>query len=325
MRMLQIRTWLRLLFLPFLVVGLLACNAAVGVPAATPAPTTTLGPTQTSAPTQTPTPVPTPTLIPTATPIPPVRLGIDWPSRVSPMTPLPVAVRWVVPPGLAGSARFSATVVDPEAKVYATFELTEQEGDRYFSPEMLHLPLEPMPGYWWLTVRVDSSLEHIGIPVFSFQAEPVTFRDLTGLLPRGVGLRVPEDFEEVLVQGDLVAGGRVWGYGQGEVGLWWAPGPTQNLLWNNALVMLEATYASDDRYALPSPPVEVVPLMWQGRTAFEFAEMWPDAEGGPGIAWVIQGADYRLYALRARAVGAAEIPAMLLDVAHTFGFPAASD
>ena len=320
--MLRIRMWLRLLFLPVLAAGLLACS---GVPAATLAPTTTPGPTQTPSPTETPTVVPTPTLVPTATPVPPARLGIDWPTRVSPMTPLPVAVRWVPPPGITGHAQFSASVVNPEAEVYATFELTEQDGERYFSSEMLHLPLEPMPGYWWLTVRVDSSLEHIGIPVFSFQAEPVAFRDLTTLLPRGAVLRVPEAFEEVLVQGDLVAGGRVWAYGQGEVGLWWAPGPTQELLWNNALVMLEATYAADDRYPLPAPPVEVVPLMWQGQTAFEFAEMWPEAEGGPGMAWVIQGADYRLYALRVRAVGASEIPALLVDVAHTFGFAAASD
>jgi hypothetical protein len=241
------------------------------------------------------------------------------------MMPLPVAVRWAPPPGITGDVRFSATVINPEGKIHAAFALTEHEGDRYYSSELLHLPLEPMQGLWWVTVRVESALEYVGIPVFSFQADPVVFRDLTPVLPAGVALRLPEGFEEVVVQGDLLAGGRVWTHGQGEVGLWWAPGPTQELLWNNALVMLEATYPADERYAPPAPPTEVLPLQWQGRTAFEFAEMWPDAEGGPGTAWVIQGADFRLYVLRARAVGVSEIPALLVDVAHTFGFSGSSN
>jgi hypothetical protein len=312
--------WLSLVFVSVLAAGLLGCTTSPGMPEATGAPTATLGPTATPAPSATPAPTSTPTVVPTATPVPPARLAIDWPSRVSPMTPLPVAVRWMPPPGITASAEFSATVVNPAGRIYATFALTESEGDRYFSPENLYLPLEPMPGYWWLTVHVNSPLERVGIPVFSFQAEPVVYQDLTSVLPGGASLRIPEGFEAVLEQGDAVAGGRVWSHGQGEVGLWWAPGPTEPLLWNNALVMLEATYTADDRYPPPAPPAEVLPREWQGQTAFEFAETWSGAGEGPGVAWVIQGADYRLYVLRVRAVGAVEVPALHLDVAHTFGF-----
>ncbi len=320
MHMRHIKQVLRLLWLPVLAAGVLACSTVPPEPTMTPAPTVTPAPTETPTPTATPPPVPTPTMTPTPTPIPPARLDVDWPSQVSPMIAMPVAVRWQPPPGISDAPTFVASVVDPEGALYTTFALTEQEGDRYAAAEPLYLPLDPTPGYWWVKVDVESSLQYAGFPVHFFQVEPVTFSDLSDAIPTGTSLRLPEGFEEVLAQGDQVAGGRVWTMGSGEIGLWWAPGPTQDLLWNNALVMLEAAYDADERVAPPAPPAEVLPVTWQGRTAFEFAETWPDGTRGPGRAWVIQGSGFRLFALWVRAVEGSEVPALHVNVAYTFGF-----
>lgn len=301
-----------------LTLGLTGCDLVLS-PAPTAMPTTPPTPTATPAPTWTPAPTPT------ATPIPPAVLTILWPERVSPLEPSAIEADLVPPAGMDPAARLSATVADPEGVVYATFELNKREGNRYRSSERLQLPLEPLSGIWWLVVHVESPLAHAGTPVAYFEVEPVAFRELTGTLPSGVTMRVPLGFEEVMAQGDTWAGGRVWAYENGEVGLWWAPGPTEELLLSNAVVALEATYDADTRYPPPPAPTEAASITWQDRTAFEFAEAWPGADGGPGWAWVIQGPDLKLYILRVRAVGSNDVPPIHLEVVHTFGFPAPSE
>ena len=94
------------------------------------------------------------------------------------------------------------------------------------------------------------------------------------------------------------------------------PGPTEALLLNNAVVMLEATHDPD------APPAAefVEETAWQGQTAFLFREQWPGREGGPAAVWVIQGPDYWLYVLRIRAVGVDPIPALMETIAATFAF-----
>ena len=111
-----------------------------------------------------------------------------------------------------------------------------------------------------------------------------------------------------------MAGGRVWRYGGGEVSLWWAPGPVEPLLLNNAVVMLEATH---DPSAVPQV-LGVEETEWQGQTAFLFQEDWPGANGGPAEALVIQGPDHHLYVLRVRATGGEVIPSLLRQVWETF-------
>jgi hypothetical protein len=239
---------------------------------------------------------------------------------VSPLFPVPIAVSLVPPYGMVANATITATVIDPEAQVYATFDLTERRGDRYGAPDGLSLPFAPLPGYWWLIVHVDSALPVVGDPALFFEIEPVALHDLSAVLPGEVTLNVPQAFAEVVAQGDSGAGGRVWTFGRGEVGLWWAPGPAEALSVSGALVLLEATHAADGRFGAPPALTEALPTTWQGAPAFEFPEVWPGAAGGPGRTWVIKAADHTLYALRVRALGADAIPALHAEVAQTFGF-----
>jgi len=282
--------------------------------------------TATAQPGPSPTPIPTwtPTPVPTATPIPPAYVEAQLPSRISPLVPVSIEALFVAPPGVEAGVRIDATVMDPKAGVYATFELSERDGDRYRSPEMLQLPLEPLSGYWWLIVHAETQLSVGGTLALFFEIEPVTSRDLTGTLPSGVTLGVPADFREVVAQGNQQAGGRVWQHRDGEVGLWWAPGPTEALLLSNALVALEATYAAEagarGRSEAVPAPVEFFETEWQGQPAFEFPEMWLEPDGGPGRAWVIQGPDDWLYILRVRALGLEMLTSLHVEVANTFAF-----
>ena len=175
-----------------------------------------------------------------------------------------------------------------------------------------------------MIVHAETQLPVEGTPALFFEIEPVTYRDLTGTLPSGVTMGVPADFREAVAQGNQQAGGRVWQHRDGAVGLWWAPGPTEALLLSNALVALEATYAADagarGRSEAVPVPVEFFETEWQGQPAFEFPEMWPDPDGGPGRAWVIQGPDDWLYILRVRALGRETLPSLHVEVVGTFAF-----
>ena len=270
-------------------------------------------------PTPAPAPSPTPTLppTPTATPIPPLALTIHWPEQVSALQPATIQVELVPPPGVSVTATVRAAVIDPRGLPYRTlFDLTPQGGNLYAAEEPLDLALEPLEGDWQLSVYVHSALEVEGEHTVVFQPAPIPFRDLAGILPAGANMQVPQEFVEAAFQGDQVAGGRVWRYGDGEVSLWWAPGPVEPLLLNNAVVMLEVTH---DPSAVPQVP-GVEETEWQGQTAFLFREDWPGANGGPAEALVIQGPDHHLYVLRVRATGGEVIPSLLRQVWGTFAF-----
>lgn len=264
--------------------------------------------------------IPSPTLppapTPTATPIPPLALTIRWPDQVSALHPVPIEVELAPPPGIGVTATVRATVMNSTNQFYRFFDLAQREGDLYAAEGLLQLPLEPPEGDWWLIVHVQSALEVAGERTLKFQPLPIPFRDLAGALPDGVSLHVPQDFAEMTSQGDQVAGGRVWRYGGGEVALWWAPGPSEPLLLNTAVVMLETTH---DPVA-PPWVFDVEETEWGGRTAFLFHEDWPRAGGGPAEALVVQDSDYQLYVLRVRARGGETIPTLLRQVWETFAF-----
>jgi hypothetical protein len=266
---------------------------------------------------------PDPTRTPTVTPIPPLALTIHWPGQISALRPTRIEVELAPPPGIAASAKVHATVKDPDFRLYQEFDLIPQTGNLYVSEGLLQLPLEPAPGDWWLVIDVESELGVEGKRSRFFQPAPIAYRDLTGLVPTAVSLRVPQDFEQVQVQGDLTAGGRVWRYGDGEaspygeVALWWAPGPHKFLSLNTAVVMLEATYGADAPTVTTTEETE-----YQGQTAFRFHETWPGPEGGPAEALVVQGPDYWLYVLRVRALGGGEIPRLMREIGETFAFTA---
>jgi hypothetical protein len=243
-----------------------------------------------------------------------MALTIPWPEQVSALQPVYIEVELLPPPGVSMTATVRATILDPMGLPRWLFTLTPREGNLYVAEEPLRFPLEPEEGDWRLLLYVRSELEVEGERELVFQPAPISFRDLMDVVPAGIELRVPQDFVEVVSQGDPWAGGRVWRYGDAEVALWWAPGPVEPLLLNNAVVMLEATCDSD----APPRVLDVEETEWQGQTAFLFYEDWPGAGGGPAEALVVQGPDYWLYVLRVRTLGGETIPPLLHQVWETF-------
>ena len=249
-----------------------------------------------------------------------MQMAVIWPQQVSALQPVPIEIELVAPPGVAAEATVTAIVLDPSWHVWALFHLWPQGGNRYGAEEPLRLPLEPMEGDWRLAVSVKSELRVVGERRVVFRPAPIQFRDLAEALPARASVRVPHDFFERLAQGDPQAGGRAWRYEDGELALWWAPGPLNPLLFNTAVVMLDATHDVER----PPQVMGVEEIEWQGQTAFLFQENWPEDEygtpAGPAEAMVIQGPDYHLYVLRLRALGTETIPPLLRQVGQTFSF-----
>jgi hypothetical protein len=295
-------------FLGILLTFLASC--ALATPISTPTPDPTPTPTFTPSPTLIPSPTPT------ATPIPPLVSSIHWPERVSALEPVFIEVELVPPPDVGVTATVRASVTGPGGQPRRSFDLMPREGNRYAAAEPLYFPLEPPEGNWLLVVYVRSALEVAGERHLAFRPDPIQFRNLADVLPVGVDVRVPQDFVELLAEGDRWAGGRVWRLGGAEMGLWWAPGPAEPLLLNNAVVMLEATYDPKD----PPDVLDVEELEWQGQMAFLFREDWSRMGGGPAEAWVVQGPDHWLYVLRMRTLGDEDIPLLLRQVWETFTF-----
>jgi len=247
-----------------------------------------------------------------------LQFAIRWPDRVSALEPVLVEAELIPPPGVSATATVNAVVFDPEGIPYWTSELAPQEEGVYVSQTPLRLSLRPMAGEWRLQVNVQSNLEVEGRRELVFRPAPVPFRDLGGVVPSEVEMSVPQAFEKVTAVGDLVAGGRVWRYSDGAVELWWAPGPAEPMLLNNAIVMLEATHDSD---ALPEAlDLNGDEIAFQGQPAFLFHESWPGAEGGPAQALVVQGPSRWLYVVRVRAWGSDTIPELVRQVGETFTF-----
>jgi hypothetical protein len=287
-----------------------SCAPVATAPTPTPTAIATPIPTLTPSPTLTPTPTPTPT------PIPPLALTIRWPEQVSALHPVPVEVELIPPPGVSVTATVQATVLGPEGFPLGLFDLLPRDGNLYAAEEALRLPLASPDADWQLLVSVQSTLPVEGQRVLTFRPVPILFRDLSGVLPPAVDLRVPQEFDEVAAQGDQVAGGRVWRFDGGELALWWAPGPVEPLLFSNAIVMLEATRGPQGLSRVP----EAEEIEWLGHTAFLFREDLPGAEGGPSESMVVQGPDYWLYLLQVRALGGETIPPLLREVWETFTF-----
>jgi hypothetical protein len=195
-------------------------------------------------------------------------------------------------------------------------DLVPLGGNRYATEGPIQFPLEPPEGQWRLFIIVRSPLEVTGERNLAFRPEPIAFRDLTNVLPPGVDVRVPLSFWEVVAEGDQWAGARVWRYGDGEMGLWWTPGPAEPLLLNNALVMLEATHDPDR----PPDVLSVEETEWQGQMAFLFLEDWSAMDGGLAEAIVVQGPDRWLYVLRMRTIDSTGTPLLLRQVRETFVF-----
>ena len=152
-----------------------------------------------------------------------------------------------------------------------------------------------------------------------FTPQRVPHHVLTSTLPAGVEFRVPQAFALVAAQGDQFAGLRAWGYRDCEITLAWAPGPTEPLRGDTALVLVEATY--DPEYAINIEAGEQATWGEDERSAFLYHERWKgETKTTPAEALVVQGPNYLLFALRIRARTQDQIHPLCRDVRGTFGF-----
>jgi hypothetical protein len=313
----------RLLLLLLALILLSGCRLG---PTPAPVATLTLAPTVAPPPSPTataiPAPTPTATATPTATPIPPVYLTIEFPRPVTALEPVPIRVLIQEPAGINAHVRLSARVIDAQDQLYTTFDMAPQGREGWWvADEELQLPLEPQPypGVWHLIIDAEADLPIRGYRDRVFTPQWVPYRVLTDTLPVGAELHVPQAFTEATNWGDPTAGLRTWRYRDCEVTLAWAPGPTESLLRDNALVMAEAIY--DLQYEIS---VEAIEEMTWGEgewSAFLFYERWRgQRKSVPAETLVVQGPDYQLYALRVRAQNQDEIHALCRDVRATLRF-----
>lgn len=318
--------WCGWVALAILALGMVACGPSRAMDATATATAVPASTTVPSPPTMTPTAAPTPTTAPTptVTPEPTLRISVLWPERVSPLEPIPVEITFDPPPVDAQLA-VSATVLQPNGERYAVFELAPDSASggsnpaHYVAPEPLRLPLMPASGTWWLVAHVEVPYPLVGFRVRTFIAETPSFRDLAGVLPDGVRIQVPEAFETRIATGGPQAGGRVWGYEGGELGLWWTPGPAEALTLTTARMMVEASRAANAPTGLPPEVAASESLTWQAQPAYRFEERWEDASS-VGVVWVIQDDQDWLYVLRLRPAEDGWMPGLLEATADTLSF-----
>jgi len=113
-------------------------------------------------------------------------------------------------------------------------------------------------------------------------------------------------------EGDQISGVRVWSMLDGEVGLWWLPGPAEPLSLDTASVMLAASHPEDANVEILS----LQTLEWGDLSGFRFVEDWFE---GPAEALLVQGPDRWLYLVRVRALDDGEISPLLRDIQASFG------
>jgi hypothetical protein len=266
-------------------------------------PTPTLPP----APTATATPLPTPT----PTPIPPIPLTIHWPHTVSALEGVSPVVEL---PGLVTrdpDARVSARVTDPRHRIVWESEL-ECSGDGMCSPlSPLHLPLYSEEGRWRLAILVRTQAEISGRRTMTFRPDPIPLQDLSGQVRSTIRLPIPQSFTVVQQMGDEVAGGRVWTGAGGEVGVWWLPGPAEDLTPDTAQMVVEATLPARENVQIESLEAGE---NW-GLPAVYFAEQWAD---GAARSVVVQGPDRWLYLLRVRGLDGEPVPPLFEEIWNGF-------
>jgi hypothetical protein len=294
------------------------------VPTVTISPTP-VKPTATATPTDTPTPTPTATPTPTSTPVPPVHLEIKLTKPVTALKPVTWRVLMEEPPGVDARLDASARVIDAQDQLYATFEMVpEGQGDWWVPVGTLQLPLEPepYPGVWHLIIDAEADVPIEGYRDRVFTPQRVPYHVLTDTLPIGVQLHVPQAFPQVQMEGDQTAGLTAWGYEDCQITVAWAPGPTERLAYDVALVLAEAIQpTSDQQIEVKIENSEELAWGEDEQTAFLFRESWKsEGKSTPSETLVAQGPNYRLIALRIRAQNQDTLHPLCRDVRETLAF-----
>jgi hypothetical protein len=236
------------------------------------------------------------------------------------MEPVPIEVELLPPPRVTVTATVRAVVRHSHEGLIYEAPLVEKTGNIRAAEDPLRLPLRPPEGTYRLIILLDSNVRAVGSRVVYFEPVPIPFHELAPGEPagvhEGVQLYVPLEYPQAIASGGPWAGQREWRLGRGVLSLWWAPGPTEELLLDGAAAMLEATHD-------PTSPPQVAaaePMEWLGQQAFLFRERWPGVDGGAAEALVVQGSDFWLYVVRIRAVGSGPIPEILYRVRDSFAF-----
>lgn len=268
-----------------------------------------LAPTPSIAPSPTLLPVPTPV----PTPLPPIPLRVRFPATVSALEETYVVVEALGLPERDPAATLRATIYPPgweEPFWESPLELEDASGI-YRSREPIHFPLETLPGKWRLEVAVHSRTVVWGSRWLRFSQRPLALWDLAPLGPRRVSLQVPQDFPKVRQEGDTTSGVLVWEWRGERLELWWTPGPIKGLTLDTALMVLEATHPLTGGVEI----TEVQEILRDGRRGFRFLERWPE---GSAEVLLLQGTDYRLYLLRAKAKGMVDLSPLMRQIGETF-------
>ncbi|RME37947.1 MAG: hypothetical protein D6793_03495, partial [Thermoflexia bacterium] len=92
---------------------------------------------------------------------------------------------------------------------------------------------------------------------------------------------------------------------------WWTPGPTKRLTLDTAQMVVEATHPTTGGVEITATTA----IPGKEPRGFQFSERWPD---GSAEAILLQGADYRLYLLRAKTRGAADLSPLMQQIYRTF-------
>jgi len=204
-----------------------------------------------------------------------------------------------------------ARVRDPLWQLHWHANLEPVGGGVYAAASTLHLPLDPLPGDWWLIVFIHTDAELSGEKTLRFRPQPVPLQELGERVRDGVRLHIPRAFVSGLAEGDPVAGMQMWRGPQGEVGLWWVPGPDEPLAQDTAQVAVDATLTADIAVDI----LEVEAVEWHGLSGFRFSERWPT---GPAETLVVRGPDHWLYVLRVQAHERDRIAPLLWDIQASF-------
>jgi hypothetical protein len=241
-----------------------------------------------------------------------VQLTILWPDNASALEDFAFQVSL---PGMAErdpGAVVTARLTDPLGEIWWESGLYPVDQELYQADSILHLPLDPPPGDWRLTIFIDAQVPVNGGRTIFVQPAPVLLRGLGEQVPQGISLLVPRSFTAIRHEGDQISGVRVWSMLDGEVGLWWLPGPAEPLSLDTASVMLAASHPEDANVEILS----LQTLEWGDLSGFRFVEDWFE---GPAEALLVQGPDRWLYLVRVRALDDGEISPLLRDIQASFG------
>ncbi len=285
---------------------LVACATPTTTPAI-PSPTRSVIPTPTALPSATP----------TLTPVPPLILQVHWPERVSALEPISMTLDLESSGDLDVTASITAAILDPEGNVYQQLRLYSiaPTDDIHYAPEeSFQLPLTASAGPWQLILGIQTPYSITGPLQRTFHPTALTFQNLSGTIRTGALISVPQAFKMTAIEGGLRSGKVTWQYQDQQLELWWLPGASEPLTYNQAVMALETTH---DPAADPTL-LDFTEATWKELRAYQIHERWVAPQRSEAETWIIQGEDHWYYILRLRNLKGTALPTLLKMIGETF-------